>query len=72
MTIKELKDKIYEEYKKEIDMISENSKREDWQADIGVATDMFISFVDNTEVSIFVDVAKAKAKLAELRAQIEE
>ena len=76
MTIKEFKDKVYEEYKTQIDLISEVSKETrpegEWQADIGVATDMFINYVENTEKSVFVKVPEAKARIAELRAQISE
>lgn len=70
MTVREFKEKIYEEYKKEIDKISEASKEErpegTWQADIGVATDMFIQKAETTE-----EYPEAKEKIAELRAQID-
>lgn len=76
ITVKEMKEKIYEEYKKQIDLISEASAKETsegpYKADIGVATDMFITYVDNHEESVFVDVPKAKARFAELRALISE
>lgn len=72
MTVKEFKETVYEEYKEEINLISKASKTEDWQADISVATEMFITYVENAETSIFVNMRKAKKHLAELRALIEE
>ena len=71
MTVREFKEKVYEDYKEEIDKISEESKETrpegDWQADIGVATDMFIHKVETTE-----EYPDAKIKIAELKAQITE
>ena len=71
MTVKEFKGKVYEEYTEEINKISEGSKETrpegEWQADIGVATDMFIQKVETTE-----DYPEAKARIAELRTQITE
>ncbi len=72
MTVREFKEKVYEEYKEEINLISKASKTEDWQADISVATEMFITYVENAETSIFVNMKKAKKRLAELRSMIEE
>ena len=34
MTVREYKEKVYEEYKEEINLVSKASKTEDWQADI--------------------------------------
>lgn len=74
MTVREFKEKVYEEYKEEINLISKASKDEErnYQADIGVATDMFINYIDNNEgKGLFVDVDKAKARINELRKKIE-
>lgn len=68
-TVADYKKAVYEEYKEEINLISKASEKEDWKADIGVATDMFITFVENATESIFVNVPKTKAKLAELNAK---
>ena len=74
ITVREFKDKVYEEYKKQIDFISEVSEKETpegkWKADIGVSTDLFIKYVDDNKESVFVDITKAKARLVELRAMI--
>lgn len=72
MTIREFKEKVYEEYGEEINKISEESKKtnEDgttYQADIGVATDMFIAKVENTE-----EYPEAKVRIAELKSEISE
>lgn len=71
MTVREYKSKVYEEYKEEIDKISLESKEERpegiWQADIGVATDMFITKVLNSDYK-----PEAKAKIVEWKAQITE
>lgn len=67
-TVADYKKAVYEEYKEEINLISKASEKEDWKADIGVATDMFIAFIENATESIFVNVPKAKTKLAELNA----
>lgn len=72
LTVREFKKAVYEEFKEEIDLISKASEKEDWKADIGVATDMFITFIDNATESIFVNVPKAKEKIAELRSRISE
>lgn len=71
MTIKEFKEKVYAEYTEEINKISEESKKvnEDgttWQADVGVATDMFIAKVENTE-----EYPEAKERIAELKSEID-
>jgi len=71
MTIREFKEKVYEEYGEEINKISEESKKvnEDgstWQADVGVATDMFINKVETTD-----EYPKAKERVAELKAEID-
>lgn len=71
-TVADYKKAVYEEYKEEINLISKVSEKENWKADIGVATDMFITFIDNATESIFVNVPKAKTRLAELKAKISE
>lgn len=68
-TVVDYKKAVYEEYKEEINLISKASEKENWKADIGVATDQFITFIENATESIFVNVPKAKAKLAELNAK---
>lgn len=76
MKVSEFKEKVYNEYTEAINAISTASKEVraegPHQDDIGVATDKFIAFVDNHEESVFVNVPEAKAKIAELRAQITE
>lgn len=37
----------------------------------GVATDMFINYIDNSDSSVFVDVAKVKNRIEELRKLID-
>lgn len=68
-TVADYKKAVYEEYKEEINLISKASEKENWKADIGVATDKFITFIENATESIFVNVPKAKVKLAELNAK---
>ena len=68
-TVADYKKAVYEEYKEEINLISKASEKENWKADIGIATDKFITFIENATESIFVNVPKAKAKLAELNAK---
>ena len=68
-TVADYKKAVYEEYKEEINLISKASEKEEWKADIGIATDKFITFIENATESIFVNVPKAKAKLAELNAK---
>lgn len=72
LTVKEFKKAVYEKFKEEINLISKASEKEDWKADIGVATDMFINYVENATENIFVNVPKAKEKIAELRSRISE
>ena len=76
MKVKEMNEKIYEEFKKQIDLISEVSAKETeagpYKADIGVATDMFINYVKTHEESVFVDIAAAKSRIAELETQLSE
>ena len=77
ITVAEFKKKVYEEYKDEINLISKASEetREEgnWKADIGVSTDLFIEYVDNSEGrGLFVNIDKAKARFAELRAMIQD
>lgn len=71
-TVADYKKAVYEEFKEEINLVSKNSEKENWKADIGVATDMFITFIENATESIFVNVPKAKTRLAELKAKISE
>lgn len=68
-TVADYKKAVYEEYKDEINLVLRASEREGWKADIGIATDKFITFIENATESIFVNVPKAKAKLAELNAK---
>lgn len=72
LTVREFKKEVYKEFTEEINLISKNSEKENWKADIGVATDMFITFIDSAKESIFVNVTKAKEKIAELRSRISE
>lgn len=72
LTVREFKKAVYEEFKEEINLVSKASEKEDWKADIGVSTDMFITFIDNATESIFVNVSKAKERIAELRSRISE
>jgi hypothetical protein len=71
-TVADYKKAVYEEFKDEINLVSKNSEKENWKADIGVATDMFITFIENATESIFVNVPNAKTRLAELKAKISE
>ena len=71
-TVADYKKAVYEEFKEEINLVSKNSEKENWKADISVATDMFITFIENATESIFVNVPKAKTRLAELKAKISE
>lgn len=71
MNRKEFYEKIYGEYKGEIDVIVKASEKENWKADIGVATDMFIKFIDNEANSIFVNVPKAKAFIEAARKELD-
>ena len=68
-TVADYKKAVYEEFEEEINLISKNSEKENWKADIGVATDMFITYIENATESIFVNISKAKARLAELDAK---
>lgn len=76
MKVSEFKNTVYEEYKTQIDLISEVSKEVradgEYQSDIGVSTDKFINYVDTHEDSVFVKIPEAKARIAELRSQITE
>ena len=76
MTVREFKDKIFEEYTDAIGAIEKASRemRDDGEhkVDVGVATDKFIAFVDNSEYSIFVNIPEAKMRIGELRAQLTE
>lgn len=69
--LQEIKKEIYEKYQDEINLISKNSKREDWQADISVATDMFIAYVENAqEDTPIFDLIEARNFISELKAKI--
>ena len=70
VTVKEFKEKVYEEFKEEINAIVKASEKEDWKADIGVATDMFLTNIENDGNYPYVNVEKAKVRIAELRALI--
>lgn len=72
LTVKKFKKAVYEEFKEEINLVSKASEKENWKADIGVSTDMFINYVENATESIFVNVSKAKERIAELRSRISE
>lgn len=72
LTVREFKKVVYEEFKEEINLVSKASEKENWKADIGVATDMFINYIENATESIFVNVPKAKERIAELRSRISE
>lgn len=77
LTVAEFKKEVYKEFTEEINLISKNSvevrPEGEHKADIGVATDMFLSYIENTtEKSIFINVLKAKEKIAELRSRISE
>lgn len=65
--VRKYKEQVYLEFKEEINLISKASEKNGWKADIGVATDMFISFIENAKESVFVNVRKAKARIAELK-----
>ncbi len=78
MDVKGFKNQLYREYKEEIDLISKASIDEErnWQADIGVATDMFINYIDNVDLDkeekgLFVNIHKAKERITELRKEFE-
>ena len=70
ITVKEFKEKVYEEFKEEINAIVKASEKEDWKADIGVATDMFLTNIENDGNYPYVNVEKAKVRITELRALI--
>lgn len=72
MTVSEFKEKVYEEFKEEINAIVKASEKEDYKADIGVATDMFLTNIENNGEYPYVNEEKAKARIAELRALIRE
>ena len=68
-TVADYKEAVYKEYTEEINLISKASEKENWKADTSIATDKFITFIENATESIFVNVPKAKAKLAESNAK---
>ena len=72
ITVSEFKKMVYEEFKEEIDLISKASEKENWKADIGVATDMFLTNIEENGNYSYVNEEKAKARIAELRALIGE
>lgn len=72
ITVSEFKKMVYEEFKEEIDAISKASEKEDFKADIGVATDMFLTNIENNGNYPYVNEEKAKARIAELRTLISE
>lgn len=72
ITVREFKEKVYEEFKEEINLIVKASEKENWKADIGVATDMFLTNVENNGQFPYVNKEKALARITELRALIEE
>lgn len=72
ITVREFKEKVYEEFKDEINAISKASDKDGWKADIGVATDMFLFNIEEDGNYPYVNKEKALARIAELRALIEE
>lgn len=68
-TVADYKKEVYKEFKDEIDFISKSTERENWKADIGVATDMFITLVDGIKENAPEDMLKIKAKVAEINAK---
>lgn len=72
ITVSEFKKMVYEEFKEEINAIVKASEKEDFKADIGVATDMFLTNIENNGNYPYVNEEKAKARIAELRALIGE
>ena len=73
MTVREFKEKVYEEFKDEINLISKASidEEKNWQADVGVATDMFLTNIENEGTYPYVNKEKALARITELRALID-
>ena len=72
ITVSEFKEIVYKEFKEEIDAIVKASKKEEWKADIGVATDMFLTNIENNGNYPYVNHEKALVRITELRALIEE
>lgn len=72
ITVSEFKEIVYKEFKEEIDAISKASEKEEWKADIGVATDMFLTNIENNGNYPYVNQEKALARITELRALIRE
>lgn len=68
-TVADYKKEVYKEFKDEIDFISKSTERANWKADIGVATDMFITLVESIEENAPEDMLKIKARVAELNAK---
>lgn len=68
-TVADYKKEVYKEFKDEIDFISKSTERENWKADIGVATDMFITLVEGIKENAPEDMLKIKAKVAEINAK---
>ena len=72
ITVSEFKQKVYDEFKEEINAIVKASEKEDFKADIGVATDMFLTNIEENGNYPYVNEEKAKARIAELRTLIGE
>ena len=72
ITVSEFKEIVYKEFKEEINAIVKASEKEDFKADIGVATDMFLTNIENSGNYPYVNEEKAKARIAELRSLIGE
>lgn len=72
ITVSEFKEIVYKEFKEEINAIVKASEKEDFKADIGVATDMFLTNIENNGNYPYVNEEKAKARIAELRSLIGE
>lgn len=70
ITVREFKEKVYEEFKEEINLIVKASETEIWKADVSLATDMFLSNIENKGQFPYVNKEKALARIAELRALI--
>lgn len=76
MRVQEMENIICEEFPKQIDLIMENAIEEradgQYKPDKGAAAHMFIAYVENTEKSPFVKIPEARARIAELKAQVVE
>ena len=72
ITVSEFKKMVYEEFKESIEAIVEATKREDWKALPDIATDMFLTNIENNGNYPYVNEEKAKARIAELRTMIQD